>query len=1388
MLRRLTRILLVSILLVLAFVAGMVAIFTQTDAGKAKLAAFASALASSADSKVRISGLSGILSGKLRIASVVVEDREGPWLSAAGVELDWAPLALAGFDFHAERLAAQRIEVSRAPFAGEEEAGANEPLSLPVSLRVDRLDLPDIVIGAALAGEAVRLKASGSASADDQPLRFKTDLDAERTDGRKTVVNAKVDFAPGENRLDLDVAASEPEGGFIATLLKLPGAPAVEITLAGSGPLADWQGQGAMKIDGRAATSIAARHRETEAGRHIAANGEGDFRRFLPEGLMPLAEGTMIFDFAATLGDDGAVAIEHAVLQSDAVSAEASGRVDPEGESDLDVVVKAVDDPVMLTFGAGADPVIVAIRSARAAITGSGAAPAVDGTIDLSSAQGAGFGVADIKARLASPGFDLRRWTGPVSFELAAGGVGTVNTALAPLVAGPLEMSGEARLETERVSIEKLEVKNRQVGLAGTGGLAPETGAADATISAQIVVAALPEAARRYLGERLKVSGRFERGADGALSASNLELNSDPLTARGNVSLAEGQVEAALAGAYGAVARLSDQAQGAIDFQLAATGDITRPEVELRVASERIESAGRAITDLVLEAKGTADPAKPVADVNLSGAIEGETIDGRARLRSAEGGGSRVEELLVSVGENRISGTLDLDAAFVPVGDLELALPDITPLAAMALEEAAGNVSGTISFRKDGAVPTVDLVARTDRLSRGDLTVEKASVRMGVRDYLAQPTIAGRVEAEAVRTGGTEIAKIGVDLSRDGEWTGFSGSATVTGIPAAAAGRVRIADGETTVELASAKGAFRGIQAALASATTVRVRDGTAYLDRMALGVEGGTAEVTGSAGEALDLTVKLASLPASLANSFAPGLAAAGSVSGTVKIAGAAADPRITYDVDWRGAATSQTREAGFGALSLASTGSFEKGRLRFDARAGDGGGLGLNGGGTVNTVGGVSLDTRFAGKVPFSFLTQRLAAQGLALDGGANVEVAVSGAAASPVLSGSVKTSGARLVDARSGIAVRDIAADIGLARGVATIRSMTGELSTGGRLSVGGTVAVDPARGFPADLTARVSDGRYTDGRVVTANFGGNLKVTGSLTNVPELSGQVDLGKTIITVPDKLPASIATLDVKHRNATGAVEAQAKALRPAEASGGGSGLTLDVVVDAPRQIFIQGRGIDAEFGGRIRLTGPVSSPRAIGNFTMRRGRLSILGQRLDFTRGTLDFAGSMVPRLDFAADTQADDVTATIGVVGEANNPRFEFSSSPSLPEDEVLARLVFGRSLSNLSPLQIAQLAAAAAQLAGVGGSTSLLDKLRNQIGVDDIDIKTDAETGRASVAVGKYLNDRTYVGIEKGEGAGTGKARIDLNIGRGVKLRGEASDSGEAKGGIFFEREY
>ena len=109
-----------------------------------------------------------------------------------------------------------------------------------------------------------------------------------------------------------------------------------------------------------------------------------------------------------------------------------------------------------------------------------------------------------------------------------------------------------------------------------------------------------------------------------------------------------------------------------------------------------------------------------------------------------------------------------------------------------------------------------------------------------------------------------------------------------------------------------------------------------------------------------------------------------------------------------------------------------------------------------------------------------------------------------------------------------------------------------------------------------------------------------------------------------------------------------------------------------------------------------------------MVRGRLDILTQRITFDRGIITFAGDLDPILDFSGSTQSGDVTITVTVSGRASDPEVTFSSVPELPQDEMLARLIFQKGIGELSPVQIARLAAAVAELSG--GSGGLLGQLR------------------------------------------------------------------------------
>ncbi|TIO78172.1 MAG: translocation/assembly module TamB [Mesorhizobium sp.] len=1098
--------------------------------------------------------------------------------------------------------------------------------------------------------------------------------------------------------------------------------------------------------------------------------------------------GPLNLDAAGSVSTAGGLIIDQATLSGDKISGKAAGTINPNGASDFSLDLASNGPSLPLKFGTAESPVELEMQTLSMKAAGQGATPRLDISAMLPSATANHVKVEGLALALHSDGFDVKSRTGPVSGTVAADKIDLDNPTVAPLVAGKVTAKVAGSLAPDALTINSGSATSGAVDGAFNGRVSFADGSVDFTVKADVLSAALPAAARGVLAERTQFSATTQRDAKGNVSVGPVKVASGGFTADGQASIADNTLNAAIKGALADISLLSKDAKGAITFALDAQGAATAPDLSLTVNSDRLSVAAREITGLKLTATGKADAANPAANVQLTGNVAGQPLQGNAVLATTNGK-SAINGLLLSLGQNKISGDLALDEAFVPVGTVSLDLPDIGPLAALALEKAEGDVRGTIAFSKAGNGPNVAVKASTAAIKRGDLSAKNVAIDAQIANYLAAPVIAGKIRADNVISGGTTVTGIDVDLKRDGDWTGFSGGATVKNIPAKAAGRVKVANGTTTIELSSGQATVQGIKAAIAQASTVTIANGATTLDKLVLNLGGGTATVTGKVAQALDINANLARVPMSLANSFSPGLDAAGSISGTVKVSGAPASPAVAFNVDASGVQTSQTRGAGLGGMNVSSSGTFAGNKLAFDANISDGAGLGLKGGGTVTTAGTPALALDFNGKVPFSFLAAKLAAQGLGLTGTANVNMQVRGPASSPVISGTVSTSGARLVDARSGLAVNDIAADVSIGSGVARINRLTGTLSTRGSLSASGTVGINPAQGFPADLSIKLTDGRYTDGRVVTANLGGDLTVKGPLVSAPVIAGTINLAKTVITVPEKLPGSLSALDVKHKNAPRAVRAQDKALNPPASGGGngGSGLVLDVTVNAPNQIFIQGRGLDAELGGSLKLTGPASSPQAVGTFTLQRGRLTILAKRLTFTEGTVGFQGSLVPYLNMTATTTTSSATVTIVVSGEATNPKFNFSSVPALPEDEVLAQLIFGRSMSNLSPLQIAQLADAAAQLAGAGGSTSLLDNLRSAIGVDDLDVTTD-EKGGTAVSAGKYLNDRTYVTIQKGDKPGSGKATIDLNVGRGVKLRGEANDAGEAKGGVFYEREY
>ncbi|MBU4530272.1 MAG: translocation/assembly module TamB domain-containing protein [Hoeflea sp.] len=1374
-------------ILVLVALVGVIIILVTTPGGR-MLATTINRLGSGPSQSIEIDRIDGLLSGTTRIGHVILSDASGePWLLLKGITIDWSPLALLSSTLDIEALTIDRVELARLP-QGAEDADESGALVLPVAFDIKRFSAMDIVVGAPVAGRVARFEASGRATVNATLSTAMADLALKRTDGVGGELTLDADYDETEDRFNISAALSEPAGGVMANLLRLSPDDAISVTATSQGSLSDWQLSANGLVNDEIVADAMVQLTASEAGEALTVQAGGLFEKFLPPSLSQIVAGRSDLLLEALLEPErtGAV-IDIFTFSSGKLSAEGRGRVAREGEVDLTLQVSPQPGAGSLSFGEGEARVSLSVPEARIRVTGTAEEAALRLELTTDRVTGSAYSADDIVAVVDFDRFSLATRSGTGLVDMKIGAVGSSNDILARAVAGGVTLSGNVALaEDGTISSDRILV---QTGVAEVGidGLSyGNAGALQASLAGTIRNAVLSAQAPELLGPDTAFKGEVALDEAGALTVRDFQLTSEFMTASGGVALSgEGEIAGDIEANVADLSGFNDAVSGGITLSATVSGQSAAPAFEARIAGQSLSVEGRDLSDLVLEARGVADPAAPQADVTLTGTLEGRPIDGSVVLAQADGV-VRIDPLRLQVADNLISGTLVLDEAYRPTGVIELDLKDIGSLSALALQTIKGSGGGTIRFAVVDNESVADIALGFPELSDAGFSVRDARLTASIADLMGTPEPVGTLDVAALSAGGTDVSGLAATFSQVDGWTVIDGKAQAAGFPVAIEARLRQGDAGIELEVETARTSYQGLAINLTEPARVVVEDGTARIEQLTISPGGGEVSVSGTAGQALNLDLAISGLPLTSVNAVAPGAGLSGTVSGQVRVRGTGSAPVISYDLtasNVRAAAASAVADV---PLSLTANGDLKSGRLSFNAQ-GNGNGLAFTASGGLDTGGARALSANINGSVPFSILSAQLARQGIALTGAAQADISISGSVGAPQISGTITTSGSRLVDSRTGIAITDLAADIGLTSGQANIRSLSGVLPAGGRISGSGSVGLDAAASYPADLQLKVERGRYADGKMVATRFDADLALTGPLTGLPSLAGTVALDETTITVPDTIPSSIAQLNVTHENASSQVQSQAERLSGGSASGASSGLGLDVQVQASR-LFVRGRGMDVELGGSIRLTGTTGAPVAAGGFDLRRGRLSILGQRLNFDSGKLGFAGSVVPILDLSASTRSGSTTVTVRVTGPADAPEFSFTSSPELPEDEVLAQLVFGRSLSSLSPLQIAQLAEAVGQLTGAVTGGGLVERLRRATGVDDIDVRTDEETGDTSVGVGKYLNDRTYLGIESGGSAGDGKARIDLDIGRGIKLRGEAGTDGETKGGIFFEREY
>jgi translocation and assembly module TamB len=198
-----------------------------------------------------------------------------------------------------------------------------------------------------------------------------------------------------------------------------------------------------------------------------------------------------------------------------------------------------------------------------------------------------------------------------------------------------------------------------------------------------------------------------------------------------------------------------------------------------------------------------------------------------------------------------------------------------------------------------------------------------------------------------------------------------------------------------------------------------------------------------------------------------------------------------------------------------------------------------------------------------------------------------------------------------------------------------------------------------------------------------------------------------------------------------------------------------------------------------------------------MRRGEFNLLGRRLNFTRGevSLENANTIDPRLDFLATATVHSTTIEVAITGTSRAPRIAVTSNPSLPQDEAMAMLLFGKPASGLSAFEILSAAQALVELAGgSSGDTGFWSRMRKGLGLDRLGVESGSSSpsnsGVDSVALGagRYVAPGVYVGARQGAGSGSTRGVVELEVLKNTKIEADIGADANSRLGVKMEWDY
>ena len=1325
--------------------ATLFAAIANTDLGRRAIERL---VAQASGGQVVLEGLAGRFPDRLRAGRIEMRDRDGTWGVATDLALDWSPSRLLRGEAHVANIEFGRLALDRLPVADDQPNAMPRrggPARLPVRVGIDALRIATLDLAPPIAGVATTLDVGGRAHLVSTS-QFDFALKVERLDAPGTY---RLEGGADASRLVVHLDLAEPAGGLLARLARLPNLGPVSVKASIDGP------------------------RNAEQVRLAVAAGPA----------YGTAQGTVDLEGRVL---DLQIAAEAPAMRPSAQVAWQSAALHGHVKGPY-----ATPDAKLLLRIRGVQAGEGELRNLEADLAAKEGAMALQATLEGLRIPGAPpdlFASAPVRlqahARLDDPArpvdFALSHPLLGVDGHASTGGEPSATANVTMPALAPFAAAAGMDLEGRTSIAMRLATKDDviRIDVEGSLGLTRGTAPLPALIGTDAKLA-LSAAVR---GDAVTVQRARLEGRTVQLSATGTRRGK-AFDFRWTAALSDlAALAPALRGAFSAEGRARGTPRE-LTLEADARGEVGTREF----APERIEAH--------VTAKGP--PAAPSGAIRASGRLLGAPLELAADLRHDRDGTLRVAIERADWKSAHADGQVTVLAGDrVPRGRVALRMTRLEDLQVLIGQPLQGSVVANVEFVPHGANGDALVQVEARGVGMPDAAAQRVTLSGRIGALPSRPTAALQLVADGIAAQGfTGNARIDLNGPQDALTVNVSSRLQHgEGYEANLSGAAHINATAQTARVDALALHYRGQSARLLERAVFTFADGIA-VDRLRVGVEQAVLDMAGRLTPALDLRASLRDVTPALLKPHLPGLDAVGTLGMQAKLTGSLVRPHGNVRVDLAGLRMRSGPARTLPAASLRATAELRGHAARVRARLEAGPHVRLALDGTAPLAANERMDLRATGTLDLALANPLIEAGGRRVQGRAAVDVAVTGLYAAPRAEGTVTITEADLQDVARGARLRDIASLLRLEGDTLRITRFTGRAGRGTVTASGELGVLQPD--LPVDITIAARDARPLAADLVTADLDMDLRLRGAARTRIDAVGQVQVKHADINIPDGLPSSVAVLDVR-RPGEKAAAAGAPAA-PALVIG------LDVGVDAPRAVFVRGRGLDAEMGGKLHVGGTTAAPQISGGFELRRGTFNFAGASLKFTRGQVGFSGTGLqrkidPTLDFAAETAAGGVTARVGVTGFATAPKIALGSTPELPQDEVLARLLFGVSVKELSALQIVQIARAVASLRGSGGGgPNPLAMAQKRLGLDRLSVSGGDDKSGPSVEAGRYVSERVYVGARQST-AGATQARVQVDLTRRLKLETSlGSGGGTLQGatpendpgtrvGLLYQREY